>query len=114
MVYVIQQKNDGPIKIGESTSLVSRMTVLKQGNPYSFNFLAAVDGNTDLESALHQRFDRYKIRGEWFHPCREILNYISNVQGNNVIIAGYEVRVGENINVAEIQRAIRALDANGR
>ena len=114
MVYVIQQKNNGPIKIGESISLVSRMTVLKQGNPYSFNFLAAVDGNTDLESALHQRFNRYKIRGEWFHPCREILDYISNVEGDTIIIAGYEVRVGENVSVVNIQRAIRALDANGR
>lgn len=114
MVYVIQQRNNGPIKIGKSGDLINRMGVLKQGNPYSFQILAVLEGGAELERRLHQRFSRYRIYGEWFHPANEIIREfrILNDGDQSCLCGSYEVKITSNISPTLVRAAARRLDAN--
>src|ERR1700722_19951266 len=77
MNYFIQQGTDGPIKIGYTDIGVRmRLTQLQTGNPEKLNLLLELPGSLEDEELLHQRFENYRIRGEWFHPAHTLLQFI--------------------------------------
>jgi hypothetical protein len=68
------------VKIGiTNNSAEGRLTILQVANPYKLTLLLTIQ-TTDqtLEKQLHQRFDQYHVRGEWFFLSREIQEYIAN------------------------------------
>jgi excisionase family DNA binding protein len=77
-VYFIQDGEGGPIKIGTTGDLYSRLDSLQTANARNLKLLGYQTGGYGVERALHDKFDRSKIRGEWFEPSDEILEYIKN------------------------------------
>lgn len=79
VVYFVQAGPDGPIKIGITTSLDSRLRALQTGSPRRLTLLHTEPGGRDRELALHRRWDRHRLRGdgEWFAPAPAILDYIA-------------------------------------
>jgi hypothetical protein len=78
-IYFIQEEESGPIKIGFSTdlrTLRTRLTHMQVDNPRPLRCLATLAGTGGDEYALHTRFKLYQIRGEWFEPAQELLDYI--------------------------------------
>lgn len=80
-VYFVQGVDGGLIKIGFATNLKFRVETMQTGSPVILKVLHAikeVDRSTEIE--LHERFACYRIRGEWFEPCRELLEYIDQLK----------------------------------
>jgi hypothetical protein len=76
IVYFIQAGDAGPIKIGTTLNLTSRLSELQCGCPDELRVLGSIPGSHALESELHARFATHRYRGEWFVATRNLLNYI--------------------------------------
>lgn len=75
-VYFIQAGVDGPIKIGISADPVNRMAQMQTGMPQTLRLLAFYPGTREDERNLHKKMAAFRVRGEWFHPCDEVLAVI--------------------------------------
>lgn len=81
MIYFIQQGDAGPIKIGRAWNPRLRRSELQVGSPLVCTLLVSVVVQDDIEAEaeLHRRFDHLHIRGEWFTPAPDLLDYIRSV-----------------------------------
>jgi hypothetical protein len=67
------------IKIGRTTSSeISRMKSLSTGNARPLTILAVCPGMS--ESVIHKRFNKYRVRGEWFTMHPELTGFIEGLQ----------------------------------
>jgi hypothetical protein len=73
-VYLIQEKIGvhAPIKIGVARSIDQRLSDLQIGNSRSLIVIAKIGPMTSkhaygVEQNLHNKFKRFRIRGEWFY-----------------------------------------------
>lgn len=80
-VYFVQADNGGPIKIGFSESPKDRLAALQVNTPSKLRLLAVIEGTNENESALHKRFQKHKIQGEWFRPDQEIMEFVGITTG---------------------------------
>ena len=77
-VYFIQEGESGAIKIGLASDIQKRKMALQVGNPRLLHLLLLLSGGHQLEVELHELFDDYRIRGEWFEPVPELLDFIDS------------------------------------
>lgn len=77
VVYFVQSTAGGPVKIGWSASPERRVKDLECGSPFPLRILAMIPGNATTEGALHKRFAAHRLRGEWFAPHTDLLEYIA-------------------------------------
>lgn len=77
-VYFVQAGDRGPIKIGISKNVNSRISSLQTANSKELVLLGIIESNADenLEAKLHSLFAKDLARGEWFNPSPELLEYI--------------------------------------
>lgn len=65
--YVILEIGSGRVKIGKtSKDPKARLAMLQTGSSHRLVLLATFVG--DIESALHKKFNKHHVRGEWFAP----------------------------------------------
>lgn len=76
VVYFVRESLRGAIKIGVSKHVKKRAKELGYGMPYTVTVLAVTEGGRGVEALLHMRFSHARIKGEWFHPVPELLEYI--------------------------------------
>jgi hypothetical protein len=76
MIYFLQAGDDGPIKIGYSKNPEDRRDSLQTGNHLDLKLIGVIPGKTTLEEKLHNRFDKYRIKGEWFECSSDIIEFI--------------------------------------
>lgn len=84
-VYFVQQVGGvGPIKIGFSYMVKSRVDDLQIGSPVQL-CIVAVKSPASLsdESRLHKKFSHLRCHGEWFRPADDLLEYIASIQGGS-------------------------------
>lgn len=78
MIYFIASES-GQVKIGYSDNNVEgRLMSLQTASPFKLSILKTINGDHIQEKLIHKKFRKYRIRGEWFNICTEILNYIEN------------------------------------
>lgn len=82
-VYFVQQGDDGPIKIGFARDIAKRLEALQIGNAHELHVRLALRGTQKDEHAYHSDFDYAHIRGEWFEPCIDLLDFIRNLQDDD-------------------------------
>lgn len=76
-VYFIQGESGGPIKIGKAVNPTQRLAQLQTGFHEQLKILGLIpNGGVATEKQLHERFAQYRVKGEWFLPCDEILELI--------------------------------------
>lgn len=80
MIYFLQMRTGGPIKIGYAESASRRIRQLQTGNPTSLICLSLIEGTEENEAQIHERFRHLHARGEWFRPTKELRNYISTLE----------------------------------
>jgi len=88
MIYFIQQGNAGPIKIGfsqNSETFKKRLTNMQIANPDNLNLLKTIEGSRSLEFRLHDSFQEFLVRGEWFKPSDKLLAFIQNPNTSNLL-----------------------------
>ncbi len=78
MIYFAQCGNDGPIKIGHtSSSLRSRITYLQVGCPWPIRVLGTMNGDETDEGRLLGKFSHIRMRGEWFRPEADLVAFVA-------------------------------------
>lgn len=77
MIYFIQDTVTRAIKIGYSTNPQKRLKDLQNSNQNKLVLLYAMHGELEHEAELLQRFDKFKMQGEWFKP--EIAGAVSQI-----------------------------------
>lgn len=77
-IYFIQVGTDGPIKVGRTRcSPLVRMDSLQIGIPFDLRLRAVIIGvQPSVEIEIHRQFTHLHIRGEWFRPEPELLDFI--------------------------------------
>jgi uncharacterized protein YozE (UPF0346 family) len=77
-VYFIRSEKTHAIKIGFTAGKIEdRLSALQTAHPYKLQVLATSTGNREYEKALHARFARLRLEGEWFEPHPDLLAFIS-------------------------------------
>lgn len=78
-VYFVQAGRNGPIKIGVTTVWVEeRMKTLQCGNHRELRLVGIICcRGHELEARIHRHFAPSRIRGEWFRPSCDLLDYIA-------------------------------------
>jgi hypothetical protein len=77
MIYFIQDTVTRAIKIGYSTNPQKRLKNLQNSNQNKLVLLYAMHGELEHEAELLQRFDSFKMEGEWFKG--EIAGAVSQI-----------------------------------
>lgn len=77
-VYFVQGPPDSPIKIGISINPEERLRTFQTASPHRLRILRLEPGGRSRELALHRRFRRHRLEGEWFQPVPELLDYIAH------------------------------------
>lgn len=75
-VYAIQAGDDGPVKIGLAKCPAERRATLQCGNHLDLRGLAAWRDLPCEEKLIHEEFAHARIRGEWFEPVPELIEYV--------------------------------------
>lgn len=70
---------NGAIKIGVSTNPHTRVRSLDIGSPNGVVIIAVIPGEIQTEREMHNKFAQYRIKGEWFSPSDELLDFIENL-----------------------------------
>jgi hypothetical protein len=81
-VYFIQMGADGPIKIGWAVNVNSRLAELQCASPFDLSVRFTAPGDVLEEGLLHGKFSRSRLRGEWFRPTPELLDFIERKPEN--------------------------------
>lgn len=83
LVYFIGY-DGGPIKIGHSVNPTARLVDLQMGSHEDLRILATMPGGLRKERELHRRFAAHRLRGEWFSPVEEVLEFVREVNGGRI------------------------------
>lgn len=101
LVYFIRQVGGvGPIKIGCSRHVASRLDVLSVWSPVPLEVLVAIPGGFVLERNIQRCFADLHSHKEWFHPGDRLLAAIEALKGG--------LPVSEAINLEDIRGDIVA------
>lgn len=65
-VYFIKDESTGFVKIGYSDKPNNRLKSLQTSSANKLTLVKTVEGDRTLEFALHEKFAKHKVRGEWF------------------------------------------------
>lgn len=81
-VYFIRNTETGSIKIGHSNDPSRRLSALQTGVEHDLEVVFVVEewGQPE-EYKLHQQFAHLRLRGEWFDPKQDLLDYIDELNG---------------------------------
>ncbi len=71
-VYFIQAGDAGPIKIGYSAEPRARLRDLQQKHYEELKLIAAREGCTGVEKAMHKALAQHHIRHEWYRPHADV------------------------------------------
>jgi hypothetical protein len=69
------------VKIGFTTNWNERQKKYRTHSGREILLLAMHPGFKSNETKLHQRFGRYRLRGDWFLPATEIMDHIKETIG---------------------------------
>lgn len=80
VVYFVQAGEGGPVKIGTTKDIKTRLIDIQIGCWVEIRLLAELPGNATSEAAFHRRFEEHWIRGEWFRPHEELMRCIEHIR----------------------------------
>ncbi len=79
-VYLIRAGEHGPVKIGHTDNLPSRLSKMQIDNHERLTVLRIFAGAEAEEAALHLRFDANWLHGEWFSFTTAMLGDVGLVE----------------------------------
>lgn len=79
-VYFFQAGPEGPIKIGWSADVRARLDAAQVCNHEPLELLVYAPGNATDERKVHLHFDKAHIRGEWFRPTPDLIEFIEGLR----------------------------------
>jgi len=76
LIYFIKCNNY--VKIGRSIDPKRRLADLQTGNPFKLTLIRTLNEKDFEESTLHKKFNRFRVRGEWFRYSETIKMFVAN------------------------------------
>lgn len=77
-IYFVQVGMDGPIKIGfAKTDAAKRIRALMTISPHTLRWIGVFEGPTTDERHAHELLKDSWLRGEWFNPTAQVLEFIA-------------------------------------
>ena len=80
MIYFVRGQRSGMVKIGYTARLKGRLGALQTGSPESLELVGFIDGDRTTERELHERFKDARAHGEWFHPRKELSDFLGTIR----------------------------------
>lgn len=78
MIYFVQSGEKGPIKIGKANDPYKRLISLQTSSSETLTILGLMDGDIKEGKDIHAKFYDCKIKGEWFKPSKDLIEFIEN------------------------------------
>lgn len=78
-IYFIQCGDGGAVKIGYARNPYDRIDTLQIGSPVALSILKITEGSLRDELRFHARFADHRVRGEWYSPTPEMLEFIDGL-----------------------------------
>ena len=75
-IYFAQSLYGGPVKIGTTHNLGSRLKSLNVASPQPLCYLATMPGWRKEEAALHARFAHAHVHSEWYRPLPDLMQLV--------------------------------------
>lgn len=97
-VYFIKPVGQaGPIKVGHSIFPPDRLGALQTWSPVDLELISQFPGSFEIERAIHERFARWQVRGEWFEPVDELVKLAEGIRdgGNLEDLVDLSVKTGK-------------------
>jgi hypothetical protein len=93
------------VKIGITNDIDYRLRTLQTGNPYPLAVLATFEfaNALPIESRLHKKYSRFRVRGEWFELTDEQVSEIRDVCSSGEICKEHPV--------SDVEFAVLALES---
>jgi Meiotically up-regulated gene 113 len=82
-VYFIQSGQGGPIKIGKAVNPTQRIGNIQVGNPHEVKLLHCLPDTGATEGRIHGIFEESHLRGEWFRPTCDLLEFIEALKSKS-------------------------------
>jgi hypothetical protein len=79
VVYYIRRASDGLIKIGRSGGFRRRVIDLRAEHG-EIQILLTHPGGVEEEAAMHRRFARLRVEGEFFRPRKPLMDWIIKIR----------------------------------
>lgn len=77
MIYFAQAIGGGPVKIGHSANVESRIRQLESTYRQPLSVLATLPGDREEERAIHERFSHLRMgKTEQFQPGHDLMEFI--------------------------------------
>ena len=90
-IYFIQEEGNGLVKIGYSKNPEKRKNSLQTSCPKKLHIIKIIDGDYKRENCIHHRCSRFNVRGEWYRPHPDLLDYIEKL-GDEYSKVGCEIK----------------------
>jgi hypothetical protein len=79
-VYFARAGRTSRVKIGTTSNIAGRMNGLAHPLIGKLRILGLVPGGYEVESRMHQRFEAYHVKGEWFTLAGELADFVAGLQ----------------------------------
>ena len=76
MIYFIEAKEVGRVKIGWTNNLKGRLEALQTASPCRLEITLLLSGDMKRERELHEQFKEHRLHGEWFNVSLAITAFI--------------------------------------
>lgn len=83
LIYAMKNLDSGIIKIGISHNPRQRADILSYIEKAPIEIIGVACGTMQHESMLHEKFAASRIRGEWFHPTPDVLEFANSLHKYN-------------------------------
>ena len=81
MIYFVKAES-GHIKIGYSfKKTLKRLREIQTCNPFEMTVLKEIPGDKAMEKDIQSKFEKHRVRSEWFLADKDILDFIDNIDG---------------------------------
>lgn len=72
MIYFVRAGAHGPVKIGKTNDVATRVAELATAHYETLSVLATLDVANRVETLLHRLLKEHRLKGEWFAWCPEV------------------------------------------
>lgn len=79
-VYFIQADYGGAVKIGLTDDVERRLRQLQCASATPLTLRLVIDGDQKAEVKYHKQFAPAHLRGEWFRPVPELVEFMNRVE----------------------------------
>lgn len=87
-VYFMQGENGGSIRIGYSINPANTLKSLEKSYPDKIKILLVIPENNDKSEELRAKFEKFRLKGGWFKPDKEIFDEIEKLKSKYPHVVG--------------------------